>query len=130
MASFICPLCGDPLKEKLTRETSDGYAEYLEMLCSRKFEWETTYGTIIKSHYLLEKIVFYTEVFYLPPFNIVNFNEKSISRIYKLYEQLTDLPEGGAMNTKSWRFVAQVPLIKPDLEDKMLERVNLLLKFL
>lgn len=125
MTDLLCPLC-----KTMLINTKDRLG-YVNLDCPTLFKWDIDHGTTINYHYRLEIIINTVEHFYIPPYYISNYNFTKKSRVYKLYENHIILDQLGYEHTGNYlKLVTQVPLIHPDTESKMMERVNLLTKFL
>ena len=137
-----CPLCDATLEKKIPSQHINTVS-WLQ--CPTPFAWATIYKHTVISHFIKES---HAEHIYIPPFKISNWLERSnqpaISSLYKLSE-IDFAKDTGAylidespfnidciknITFKEWKLIKELPLMKIESSEKMLERINLLLKFL
>lgn len=104
---YICPICNKPLKLR-----SVAGVQVYE--CPSVIE---IVPTNLTSHYVVEKdSMFEIQHMIVLPYSIDTYANSAKSRLYKLQDQ-------------RWKLLHEVSVIKPESEDKLLERIQKLLVF-
>ena len=72
------------------------------------------------------------EYIYLPPFRIKSVGDRSTINQLKIeeIERHMVITRNTVTPYSYWKFVAEIPRLKPELYDKMLERIKVLINFL
>ena len=141
-----CPLCQAVLEKKFRVSDHLQHIDTVSWLqCPTPFAWSVLYKQTIISHFVKES---HGEHIYLPPFKIDNWlegsNQPGESWLHKLVEidftkdigfYIIDDPpiyseSNDSITFKEWRLITKLPFMKIESSEKMLERINLLLKFL
>lgn len=105
-----CPLCGQILQLRRVSGVAIFSCPTVASTHSTHYEVETDNRNCIQHIYIGE-------------WSIDNFENASRSRIYK------QTPSSDGIN-KRWKLVKEVPLIKPDTEQNLLDRLERLMLFL
>jgi hypothetical protein len=141
-----CPLCAATLEKKFRVFEHLQHIDTVGWLqCPTPFAWQVLYKYIVISHFIKDP---HSEHIYLPPFKIDNWlegsNQPGESWLHKLVEidfakdvgfyKIEEPPVYAKINDtitfKEWKLIKKFPLMKIESSEKMLERINLLLKFL
>lgn len=112
-----CPLCGQVLRMRCIAGVS-------VFDCPKTVQFTTSNGEEIKSHYEVEfDNRDCIQHMYVGPWSIDNFANATRSRIYKL--------SSGDRDTRiRWRLVKEIPMVRADVEEALLDRINKLMTFL
>lgn len=113
-----CPLCG-----KILRFRQVSGVNLFD--CATQVAWITDDGIKSRSHYEVEFDPRESiQRMYVLPYNVDNFQSDRKTRLYKLFP---GTPEKGG---DRWQLVMETPQIRPDVADKLLERIKTLMTYL